>query len=150
MCCIGGEVILFPVDSFRIKRNQIRLGETSWVSWLQMWGGSQKKSTGQVTWKLIPWHGNSSEMRWDMINLVGYRVLMTYYYMPFFGRLVHITYSILLLVCVCMYPLKIYVFSEKRKRTRHQLRLFERWSSLSKCLCCSFLKIIYPEQLQSW
>ena len=30
-------------------------------------------------------HGNSSEIGWDMINLVEYRVLMTYYYMPFFN-----------------------------------------------------------------
>lgn len=31
----------------------------------------------------IPWFGNSPETGWDLINLVGYRALMTYY-MPFF------------------------------------------------------------------
>ena len=38
-----------------------------------------KKTKGQVSYMLIPLHGNSSETGWGMINLVGCRVLMTYY-----------------------------------------------------------------------
>ena len=38
-----------------------------------------RKTTGQVICKLITLHGNFSEMRGDMINLVSYRDLMTYY-----------------------------------------------------------------------
>lgn len=57
------------VDFFIINKNQIWLGDTSW------------KTTRQVMYLLSPLHGNSSETRWDLINLVSYRILMTYYYM---------------------------------------------------------------------
>lgn len=47
-----------------------------------------KKTYKTVAYKLIPLQGNNSDTGWDMLNIVGYKVLMTYYYMSFF----HITW----------------------------------------------------------
>lgn len=54
------------VDSFHVKEYPVWFGRTPWKSWLQTWRRKPKKTTGQMTCKLSPWPGNSSdEMRRD-------------------------------------------------------------------------------------
>ena len=128
------------MDFFKTNKDQILLGKTSWKFWLTTRKQKKKRKT---TKEVILWHGNRSHTRWDMINLVGYRVLMTYYYIPsflmvwtevwlyspnkvikfhqlkqnknIFRWLVHTTYSTFVLMQIYMLSLKVHVFSEKKK-----------------------------------
>lgn len=77
-----------------------------------------------------------------MLDFVDSRVLMTYPFCTF--------YISVLCVCVYVYPWKVCMFSEKKDQKPVQTS--NSGDPAPKCLCCSFLKILHPEQLKgfSW
>lgn len=129
------------------------------------------------------WHGDSSEPEWDMLNLAGYRVLITYYYIPSMtwieiyiiiwsyrpNELIKLKDAIYLLrqkakknhlsLSCAHCTLHIYVNTDKYVAT--EVYVFKtkgpdtnkakcpRWSSLSECLGCSFLKVLHPENFKT-
>ena len=70
--------------SFKLVKIRFDCGRCEYFSYRRE-KKNQEKTTGSVIYMLIPRHWNSSETGLNLINLVGYRILMTYYYMPSFS-----------------------------------------------------------------
>lgn len=90
-------------------------------------GKKPRKTIGQVVYMLVHQHGNNSEIRWGLVNLVGYRVLTTYYYMSFF----HLAW-----IEVWLYiPNKFIKLTNAFYLLKHKTKTKHLWLTCAQCTC---------------
>lgn len=128
-CCIEGEdVLLFP-----------------------------QEMKNCIPWKLIEIRFDQGRLlenpscRHKKINLENLQDRWCIFYLlkhktkkKIFDWLVYNVQSILVLIQICMLPVK--VFRTRRPDTNENG--WPRGTSLSECLCCSFFRVLHPEWLQ--